>query len=525
MRLPSRATSTPESSPAGTLMFRRVPPGSGTSSISSTIRAVNAAAPAKSNWRPRRKSISPAVDCWETATAGSPRITPSSAAATVPEYVMSSPRLAPWVMPETISSAWNPSTSPSAANRTQSTGVPSVAKPTVPSPNGTSSTHSGRRVVMPRPIAERLPSGAITASSMPGTSSSARRRACRPSAAIPSSLVSSTRTPGRILGGGPGPGVASVGRRSPPSVADRGEVEAVGRRGGPGLRAGAPREQPLEVADGTAAAGHLQHGPDEHAVHVAHERVRLDPEDEQLTLALPARRDDVAAEALVVRVRGREGREVVRADERAGAGLQRRQVGVVGPPQRPRPLERRGRRPGEHAVEVGAGERVVARGEAVRRGLRREDGDLVWQQGVDGAQGRGRPGIGDDLAERVDPAVRAAGHREVDRRAQDGLQRPLELGRHGAPAGLRGPAGEGRPVVLERQLADQGAPPSLRGGVRADPPIVVDDSARIGGSRLGRTRLPPSARGGVSRIRLPPRSARPARGTRARSRRRDAGRA
>ena len=41
---------------------------------------------------------------------------------------MSSPRLEPWLMPDTISSGLN-SISPSAAKRTQSTGVPSVAKP------------------------------------------------------------------------------------------------------------------------------------------------------------------------------------------------------------------------------------------------------------------------------------------------------------------------------------------------------------------------------------------------------------
>ena len=63
----------------------------------------------------------------------------------------------------------------------------------------TSSTHSGRRVVMPRPLAERFASGAITASSTPGTSSSARRSACSPSASMPSSLVRRTRsTAGRI---------------------------------------------------------------------------------------------------------------------------------------------------------------------------------------------------------------------------------------------------------------------------------------------------------------------------------------
>ncbi len=44
MRLPSRATSTPPMSPAGTLKFSSVPAGSGTSSSRSTTRAVNAAA-------------------------------------------------------------------------------------------------------------------------------------------------------------------------------------------------------------------------------------------------------------------------------------------------------------------------------------------------------------------------------------------------------------------------------------------------------------------------------------------------
>ena len=58
---------------------------------------------------------------------------------------------------------------PRVANRTQSTGVPSVAKPVVPSPNSTSSTHSGGRVVMLRALADRFASGAITASSTPGT--------------------------------------------------------------------------------------------------------------------------------------------------------------------------------------------------------------------------------------------------------------------------------------------------------------------------------------------------------------------
>ena len=42
--------------------------------------------------------------CWDTAIDGRPRKTPSSAAATVPEYATSSPRLTPRFDPETTRS-------------------------------------------------------------------------------------------------------------------------------------------------------------------------------------------------------------------------------------------------------------------------------------------------------------------------------------------------------------------------------------------------------------------------------------
>ena len=129
---------------------------------------------------------------------------------------MSSPRLEPWLIPLTISSASKPSIRPSVAKRTQSTGVPSVAYPTVPSSKSTSSTHSGRRIVIERAVAERLPSGAITASSMPSTLSSSRRRACRPCASMPSSLVSRTRTAGQATCGAV---PCARAARRPPSVA------------------------------------------------------------------------------------------------------------------------------------------------------------------------------------------------------------------------------------------------------------------------------------------------------------------
>ena len=51
----------------------------------STIAHANAAATSKRKPPSKRKSSAPAPDCWETAIAGSPSTTPSSAAATVPE--------------------------------------------------------------------------------------------------------------------------------------------------------------------------------------------------------------------------------------------------------------------------------------------------------------------------------------------------------------------------------------------------------------------------------------------------------
>src|SRR3954471_6107613 len=115
---------------------------------------------------------------------------------------MSSPRLAPWLITETIRSG-RPPTRPGSAKRTQSTGGPSGAKPTRPSSKVTSSTVSGERVVMPRPMALRLESGEMKSGSTPSSSTSARRPACSPGSEMPSSLVRRMRT-GPILGGGSG---------------------------------------------------------------------------------------------------------------------------------------------------------------------------------------------------------------------------------------------------------------------------------------------------------------------------------
>src|SRR5919201_537558 len=110
---------------------------------------------------------------------------------------------------------------------------------------------------MLRAVALRFESGAITASSTPGTSSSARRMEFRPVAVMPSSLVRRTL----------------INERPGYSVADRLQVERVRRRSRPRL---APRTA-LEKAR-ERLGSRAQHRPDEYPDHVAHEVVGLDPE-------------------------------------------------------------------------------------------------------------------------------------------------------------------------------------------------------------------------------------------------------
>src|SRR5918996_2207351 len=239
---------------------------------------------------------------------------------------MSSPRLDPWLIPDTISSG-SSSIRPSAAKRTQSTGVPLVAKPLVPSPNSTSSTVSGSRKVMLRAVAERFESGAITPSSMSGTSSSARRRTCRPVAVMPSSLVS------RTFIFEPIPGY---------SVANRLQVKAVRRCGLPRFGAGPALQQAAELV----RAGAAQHRPDQHADHVAHEGVGLDREGQHvLALVAPLGAKHLALEADVLGLGGREGREVVTTHDHRGAGVECGAVQRARPPERATAFEGTGHRP------------------------------------------------------------------------------------------------------------------------------------------------------------------------------------
>ena len=81
---------------------------------------------------------------------------------------------------------------PELAKRTQSTGVPSVAKPTVPSPKSISSTHSGRRVVIARADRRAVGVGRDHRQLEPGDLEQRAAQGLQALGLIPSSLVSRT---------------------------------------------------------------------------------------------------------------------------------------------------------------------------------------------------------------------------------------------------------------------------------------------------------------------------------------------
>src|SRR5664279_5073744 len=120
MRLPSRVTSIPahaSSGIAGTLTLRSWTGSRPRSRIARATTVAAAAASVKS---------SGAKSSWLIANAGQPESTASIAALTVPEYVMSSPRFAPWLMPLATRSI-GPGSRPRKTSPTASDGEPSDA--------------------------------------------------------------------------------------------------------------------------------------------------------------------------------------------------------------------------------------------------------------------------------------------------------------------------------------------------------------------------------------------------------------
>src|ERR1051326_524878 len=120
--------------------------------------------------------------CVETAIAGMPSSAPSSAPDTVPEYVTSSPRFQPLLIPETISSGLRPMMC-EIARLTQSVGVPAMPKVF----GAIVSMRSGRRSVNAWPIALASCMGA-TMVTLPRCPSAAAST-LMPSECTPSSLV------------------------------------------------------------------------------------------------------------------------------------------------------------------------------------------------------------------------------------------------------------------------------------------------------------------------------------------------
>src|SRR3979490_473402 len=119
--------------------------------------------------------------------AGTPETTPSIAAETVPEYVMSLPMFGPVLMPETTSRGRS-GARPRNPSATQSDGEPSLEYAARRVPGSVISvTRNGRSSDLVWPAAVQLRFGAITHTS--STFLSALASALSPGESTPSSLV------------------------------------------------------------------------------------------------------------------------------------------------------------------------------------------------------------------------------------------------------------------------------------------------------------------------------------------------
>src|SRR5262249_11904020 len=98
-----------------------------------------------------------------------------------------------------------------------------------------------------------------------------------------------------------------------PSVTDANEIEALGRRGQPGLAAGPTFEQALDLSRVL-----LDHRPDERANHVPEEAVRSDLELEAAAAPVPRRRLDRSYEHPVLGLCRCESTKVVLPAQQVG---------------------------------------------------------------------------------------------------------------------------------------------------------------------------------------------------------------
>src|SRR6185312_5413486 len=199
----------------------------------------------------------------------------------------------------------------------------------------------------------------------------------------------------------------------------------------------------------------LEHRPDQHPVHVPHERVRLDPERQHVritSIPTPERSEHVTREAHVLGLGRRERREVVRPDQGRSASLQRRDIDPVRPPQRPPRVKRRTRRPRQQPVAVRARGRVSPRIEPRRNQSRRQNRDIRRQQRVQRPHGNRRPVVAGDLTPGMDAGVGPPRHSQPNaRNTQDNSQSTFDRVLNGPRTVLPSPAGKPRTVVLQQE--------------------------------------------------------------------------
>ncbi len=148
---------------------------------------------------------------------------------------------------------------------------------------------------------------------------------------------------------------------------------------------GRPSSSSANCSGASAALPDLEHRPDQHSDHVAHERVGLDPELEQVvtaTTASSADRTSRSKRTCSVSV----GVNAVKSWVPRTASAHARSASVIErsrPVQRPSALERASCRARQQPVAVGAAGRVEAGVEARGRRPAVEHGDVVGQQRVE----------------------------------------------------------------------------------------------------------------------------------------------
>ena len=270
-----------------------------------------------------------------------------------------------------------------------------------------------------------------------------------------------------------------------------------GMRRSPGRARAAAPSPPPRCAGGPPAARRsasgldaLEHRPDQDPDHVAHERVGLDPEGEHVARLLdPLGAEHVALEAHVVGLGRREGGEVVGADERRGAGVERVAVERPRPPERP-PLLERARRAAR--VAGGSGRCASAR----RGGRRSRRAPPRWRStATSGGSSAFRLRSGAGSPSWLATCPRACTPRSVrpatvsaHLAAQHGGERLLDTSPAPCAApGWRRPAGELRAVVLEQQ-------PGGRGATRACAPRSGRTRSRARSGRRRRAQRSASSR-------------------------------